>query len=82
MLQFDEYKIKLNNLKPALEELSQALNLPSAEQELERLRREMDEAVAHEAFEQAAQLRDQIRALTARQEPAKAVTQEGETQHE
>lgn len=54
----------------------------SAEQELERLRREMDEAVAREAFEQAAQLRDQIRALTARQEPAKAVTQEGETQHE
>ena len=37
MLQFDEYKIKLNNLKPALEELSQALNLPSAEQELDML---------------------------------------------
>ena len=25
MLQFDEYKIKLNNLKPDLEELAQAL---------------------------------------------------------
>ena len=37
MLQFDEYKIKLNNLKPALEDLSQALNLPAAEQELDML---------------------------------------------
>ena len=28
MLQFDEYKVKLNNIKPALDELSQALDLP------------------------------------------------------
>ncbi len=54
----------------------------SAEQELERLRREMDEAVAREEFEQAAKLRDQIRALTAKQEPAGAMAKEGETQHE
>ena len=37
MLQFDEYKVKLNNLRPALEELAQALNLPAAEQELDML---------------------------------------------
>jgi len=40
MLQFDEYKIKLNNLKPALDELSQALDLDSAARELEMLESE------------------------------------------
>ena len=40
MLQFDEYKVKLNNLKPALEELGQALNLESARRELEMLESE------------------------------------------
>ena len=40
MLQFDEYKVKLNNLKPALEDLAQALNLPAAAQELDMLQSE------------------------------------------
>ena len=40
MLQFDEYKVKLNNIKPALDELAQALNLPAAEQELDMLNSE------------------------------------------
>ncbi len=40
MLQFDEYKIKLNNLKPALDELSQALDLDAAARELEMLESE------------------------------------------
>ena len=40
MLQFDEYKVKLNNIKPALEELSQALDLPAAERELDMLNSE------------------------------------------
>ncbi len=30
MLQFDEYKIKLNDLKPALDELGEALDLKAA----------------------------------------------------
>ena len=30
MLQFDEYKVKLNNIKPSLDELSQALDLSTA----------------------------------------------------
>ena len=33
MLQFDEYKVKLNNLAPTLKELAQALDLESAERE-------------------------------------------------
>lgn len=40
MLQFDEYKIKLNDLQSDLEELEQALNLESATQELDMLEAE------------------------------------------
>ena len=40
MLQFDEYKVKLNNLTPALDELGQALDLDSAERELDMLQAE------------------------------------------
>ena len=40
MLQFDEYKVKLNNLKPALDELGQALDLSAAARELEMLESE------------------------------------------
>ena len=38
MIEFDEYKVKLNNLKPALAELGAALKLDDAERELEELR--------------------------------------------
>ncbi len=40
MLQFDEYKVKLNNLRPALDELGQALDLSAAARELEMLESE------------------------------------------
>ena len=40
MLQFDEYKVKLNNLRPALDELDQALNLTAAEREIDMLQAE------------------------------------------
>ena len=40
MLQFDEYKVKLNNRAPALKELAQALDLDSAERELDMLQAE------------------------------------------
>ena len=40
MLQFDEYKVKLNNLSPALKELAQALDLEGAERELDMLQAE------------------------------------------
>ena len=38
MIEFDEYKVKLNNLKPALADLESALKLDDAERELEELR--------------------------------------------
>ena len=37
MLQFDEYKVKLNNLKPALDHLGDALDLEGAGRELDEL---------------------------------------------
>ena len=40
MLQFDEYKVKLNNIAPALKELAQALDLESAARELDMLQAE------------------------------------------
>ena len=40
MLQFDEYKVKLNNLKPELELLGESLDLESAERELDMLQAE------------------------------------------
>ena len=40
MLQFDEYKVKLHNLAPALKELGQALDLEGAERELDMLQAE------------------------------------------
>lgn len=43
MLQFDEYKVKLNNLLPELEDLGQALDLENAAQELEMLQAESSE---------------------------------------
>ena len=40
MLQFDEYKVKLNNLAPTLKDLAQALDLEGAERELDMLQAE------------------------------------------
>ena len=40
MLQFDEYKVKLHNMVPALEDLKKALDLDGAEQELDMLQAE------------------------------------------
>ena len=40
MLQFDEYKVKLNNLAPELEQLARALDLEGALRELDMLQAE------------------------------------------
>ena len=40
MLQFDEYKVKLNNLAPTLKELADALDLDGAARELDMLQAE------------------------------------------
>lgn len=38
MLEFEEYKVKLNNLKPELEELYTSLGLERQKREVEELR--------------------------------------------
>ena len=40
MLQFDEYKVKLNNIVPDLDDLDQALGLEAAAREVEMLESE------------------------------------------
>ncbi len=42
VLEFEEYKVKLNNLKPVLEDLRDALRLEDAENEIEKLRAESE----------------------------------------
>ena len=37
MIEFEEYKVRLNNLKPTLEDLGAALKLSDARRELEEL---------------------------------------------
>ena len=42
MIEFDEYKVKLNNLKPALDGLADSLNLPVCKEEWERLQAQIE----------------------------------------
>lgn len=42
MIEFDEYKVKLTGLKPALEGLSDSLNLGVCEEELDRLHAQIE----------------------------------------
>ena len=42
MIEFDEYKVKLNNLKPKLDGLADSLNLPVCKEEWERLQAQIE----------------------------------------
>lgn len=42
MIEFDEYKVKLNNNRPKLDELSISLGIASAEEELDRLHAQIE----------------------------------------
>ena len=42
MIEFDEYKVKLTDIKPALDDLAVSLNLAAEQEELERLHAEID----------------------------------------
>ena len=53
MLQFDEYKVKLNNLRPELDELDQALGLEPAIREVEMLESESASAGFWDNLEKA-----------------------------
>ena len=66
MLQFDEYKVKLNNLKPELEQLGQSLDLESAERELDMLRAQSASDGFWDNVEKAQKVQQRISQLEAR----------------
>ena len=63
MLQFDEYKVKLNNMKPAMEELGSALGLAAAERELDMLEAESGSDGFWDNLEKAQKIQQRIKAL-------------------
>ena len=63
MLQFDEYKVKLNNLAPTLEELGKALDLESAERELDMLQAESAADGFWNNLEKAQKVQQRIKTL-------------------
>lgn len=66
MLQFDEYKVKLNNLKPALDHLGAALDLDSAVRELDELHARSAADGFWDDVDKAQQVQRRISALEAR----------------
>jgi len=63
MLQFDEYKVKLNNLRPALDELEQALDLASAAREGDMLESESASDGFWDNLEKAQKTQQRIKTL-------------------
>ena len=63
MLQFDEYKVKLNNLKPELDELEQALGLEAAQREAEMLESESASDGFWDNLEKAQKVQQRVKNL-------------------
>ena len=63
MLQFDEYKVKLNNLKPELDELEQALGLEAARREAEMLESESASDGFWDNLEKAQKVQQRVKNL-------------------
>ena len=63
MLQFDEYKVKLNNLRPELDELEQALGLDAARQEAEMLESESASDGFWDNLEKAQKVQQRVKNL-------------------
>lgn len=63
MLQFDEYKVRLHNLRPALDELDQALGLAAAEREAEMLESESASDGFWDNLEKAQKVQQRVKQL-------------------
>ena len=63
MLQFDEYKVKLNNLRPQLDELEQALGLEAAAREADMLESESASDGFWDNLEKAQKVQQRISVL-------------------
>ncbi len=64
MLQFDEYKVKLNNILPDIEELALALDLESAQQEVDMLQAESASEGFWNNVEKAQKVQQRIKQLS------------------
>ena len=42
MIEFDEYKVKLNNIRPKLDALADSLGIGAAKEEIDRLHAQID----------------------------------------
>jgi peptide chain release factor 2 len=74
MLQFDEYKVRLNNLLPQFEDLREALDLSRAEQELDMLQAESASDGFWENLEKAQKVQQRIKYLQSKLEGQKKRT--------
>ena len=63
MIQFDEYKVKLNNLAPALQELGAALGLDAARHEVEMLHSESASDGFWDNMEKALKVQQRVKQL-------------------
>ena len=66
VLQFDEYKVKLNNLRPELDELDQALGLEAAVREAEMLESESASEGFWDNLEKAQKVQQRVKHLRAK----------------
>ena len=67
MIEFDEYKVKLNNIRPKLDALSESLGIDAAKEEIERLHAQIDsdgfwddQEVSQKVMKQSRQLESKV----------------------
>ena len=67
MIEFDEYKVKLNNIRPMLDALSDSLGIEAAKEEIERLHAQIDsdgfwdnQEVSQKVMKQSRQLESKV----------------------
>ncbi len=67
MIEFDEYKVKLNGLKPKLDDLALSLNIEGAKEDLERLHAQIEsdgfwdnQELSQKVMKQTRQLEDKV----------------------
>ncbi len=63
MLEFDEYKVKLNNIRPQLQELGQSMHLDEARAEIEKLHAESTEPDYWNDLERSQKAQRRLRSL-------------------
>ena len=68
MIEFDEFKVKLNTLRPKLDELSQSLNIEHCKEELERLHMQIESAGFWDDQERSQQVMKKTRNLESKVE--------------